>query len=99
MISYLEILNKKYNGNEANTNAKLVVKNEKYRFEISLSPKLYVSPNKLIEAQKKQREKKSRKKRISTNSIKTPGLASSKITKYTRSNISKPYSGGRCTPK
>lgn len=96
---HLQILSQKYYGNSATTNAKLVVKNEEYRFEISLSPKLYVSPNKLIEAEKKQKEKKRSKKRISTSSIKTPGLASSKITKYTQSNITRPYSGGSCTPK
>lgn len=96
---HLQILNKKYNGREASTNAKLIVKNEEYRFEISLSPKLYVSPNKLIEAEKKKKDKKKSKKRISIGSIKTPGLASNKITKYTQSNINRPYRGGSCTPK
>lgn len=96
---HLEILNKKYRDSEITNNSKLTLKNDEYRFEISLSPKLYVLPSKLHEAQKKQKERNKPKKKISLNGLKVPGLASSKITKYSQSNISQPYSGGRCTPK
>ena len=96
---HLEILNKRYRDNEIANNSKLAIKNDEYRFEISLSPKLYVLPSKLREAEKKQKSKKKAKRKIKINGIKMPGLASSKITKYSRSNISRPYSGGRCTPK
>jgi len=94
---HLEILNKKYRDNEVTNHSKFSVKNEEYRFEISLSPKLYVLPNKLREAEKKQKSKK--KAKIKINGLIIPGLASSKIIKYSQSNISRPYSGGRCTPK
>lgn len=96
---HLEILNKKYSDNDITNNSKLNIKNEEYRFEISLSPKLYVLPSKLHEAEKKQKSKKKAKRKIKINGLKVPGLASSKITKYSQSNISRPYSGGRCTPK
>lgn len=97
---HLEFLNKKYKDNEVTSNSKITLKNDEYRFEISLSPKLYVLPSKLLEAQKKQKNKKKSKKiKISTRGLKTPGLSFSKITKYSQSNVSRPYSGGRCSPK
>ena len=96
---HLEILNKKYKDNEIANNSKTVIKNEEYSFEISLYPFLYVLPTKLDEANKKPRNKKRAKIKIDTNGLKMPGLASSKIAKYSQSNISRPYSGGRCTPK
>jgi len=96
---HLEILNQKYRDSEVTNNSRLTLKNDNYRFEISLSPKLYVLPSKLHEAEKNQKKKKKVKKKISTNGLKTPGLASSKITKYSQSNISRPYTGGRCSPK
>lgn len=96
---HLEILNKKYRDNEVTNHSKFSMKNEEYKFEISLAPKLYVLPSKLREAEKKQKSKKKAKRKINITGIKTPGLASSKITKYSQSNINRPYSGGRCTPK
>jgi len=99
-LLHLEFLNNKYRDNEVTNNSKFTLKNDEYRFEISLSPKLYVLPSKLLEAQKKQKKnKKSKKIKISTNGLKTPGLSSSKITKYSQSNVSRPYNGGRCSPK
>jgi len=96
---HLEFVNKKYRDNEISNNSKIKMKNEDYRFEISLSPSLYVFPKKLDEAMEKQKNKKKPKKRISLKGIRMPGLATSKITKYTHSNINRPYSGGSCTPK
>ena len=95
---HLEILNKRYKDTEVLNNSKTVIKNEEYYFEISLYPFMYVWPSKLTETKRKPK-KKHNKPKISTNGIRTPGLASSKITKYSRSNINQPYSGGRCTPK
>ena len=103
---HLEFLNQKYKDSQANSNSVIKIKNDMYRFQISLKPTLYFFPSKLAEARIKliesKKKKKSKKKKIEDipiEGIKLPGLSTSNFTNYTNSNIGRPYSGGRCSPK
>ena len=106
---HLEAVNKKYKKGCTNSNAILLFSSDNYyRCSISLSPKLYISDEKLNEAKAAQEEKKKEKRkrnkkqmhaRYSTKNTYTPGISKSNITKYERNNANHPYSGGRVSPK
>lgn len=95
--------NLRYNNNSANANLRLGHECREYKCEISLTPKVYV-PDEVIEEAKirkmtKPKPPKRKKKKIHFNDRYRPGMSASKITKYSQNNITRPYSGGRCTPK
>jgi len=92
----------KYNNNSDNENMRLTYTCREYKCEISLAPKAYVPDEIIKENQKKRALKqktKHKKRNIRFNDKYRPGRSASSITKYTKNNITKPYSGGRCTPK
>lgn len=97
---HLEKKNLKYSNKSANVHLVLDFRCEDYKCKISLAPKVYVPDELIAEAKRKHDIKmKNKKKKIRINDKYRPGMAVSKGTKYSKSNITKPYSGGRCSPK
>lgn len=90
---------RKYQKSSASQYSRFIFKTEEYKCEISLSPQFYVHEEALMQAQEKRKIKRNDKKNISLENTYKPGMASSRPIGYSRSNITKPYSGGRCTPK
>ena len=61
---HLEILNKRYRDNEIANNSKLAIKNDEYRFEISLSPKLMFYPANYVKQRKNKKVKRKLKGKL-----------------------------------
>lgn len=97
---HLEKKNLKYSNKSASVHLVLDFKSEYYKCKISLAPKVYV-PDELIEEAKRKHaiKMKAKKNKIRINDKYRPGMAVSRGNKYSKSNIAKPYSGGRCSPK
>ena len=96
--------NVKYNKNSDNSNLRLNYVCQEYKCEISLSPQVYVSDEFMIEAKQRRMAKakqkpKCKRKKIKINDKYRPGISASNITKYSQNNVTRPYFGGRCTPK
>ena len=98
----LERKNKKYNANSGLSNVRFKFKTEEYRCEISIAPKAYVLKEIIDEAEKNRLLRKStiaKRNKIRIDHNYRPKMAISRTTKYSRTNIARPYSGGRCSPK
>ena len=101
----LERRNIKYNKGSASNNLKMHFNSAEYKCEISLVPWFYVSEKKMAKAEKtrisrySKKSKKNKGKKISTSKTYSQRLGTFKPTPYTKTNIARPYSGGRCTPK
>ena len=97
---HLEKKNLKYSNKSASVHLVLEFKCEDYKCKISLAPKVYVLDKVVAEAKRKHDiNMKNKKKKIRINDKYRPGMATSRGTKYSKSNITKPYSGGLCSPK
>ena len=99
---HLERKNKKYNASSGLSNVRLKFKTEEYRCEISLAPKVYVPKELIEEAEKERILRKStlaKRNKVRLNHNYRPKMAISRTTRYNRSNVTRPYSGGRCSPK
>ena len=99
---HLERKNKKYNASSGLSNVRFKFKTEEYKCEISLAPKVYVPENIIEEAEKNRILRKrtlAKRNKVRINHNYRPGMAISRTTKYSKSNVRRPYSGGRCSPK
>ena len=97
---HLEKKNLKYSKESANVHLVLEFKCEDYKCKVSLAPQVYVLDEIITRAKKKHEIKmRNKNKKIRINDKYRPGLSVSRGVKYSKSNISKPYSGGRCSPK
>lgn len=101
----MERRNIQYNKGSASNNLKMHFNSAEYKCEISLVPWFYVSEEEMAKAEKtkksrySKKNKKTKGKKISTGKAHSQRLGNFKPTPYTRTNIARPYSGGRCTPK
>lgn len=94
--------NVKYNNNSDVSNLPLSYQCREYKCKISLAPKVYVTDEIIEEIKIKRMEKrknKPKKKKVRFNDKYRPGRSVSSVTKYSKNNITRPYSGGLCTPK
>lgn len=98
---HLERKNLRLRKESPNVHSLIEFRGEDYLCKVSLSPRLYV-PNQVIaisEAKKKEKTK-TRNKKIHINDKYRPGLSVYKGgAKYSKNNITRPYQGGRCSPK
>ncbi len=77
-----------------------IVKNEEYKLAVILEPSLYASPETIKEMEKRQEKKKSKMRKVGAMPSRDGyPLRRSRPTHYTRSNVFRPYQGGRCSPK
>lgn len=102
---HLEKKGLKYKKNSPNVFVCLDFKCDEYKCKISIAPQIYVSDDEIAIARRTQEIKRARrkacakKKKIRINDKYRPGMSVQKSTNYTISNMSRPYFGGRCTPK
>lgn len=90
----------KYHKGSAYNNVRLVFKHEEYKGEISLAPKLYVPDEELAKAERKMKAKKPKQNKAYKNSSPRGGRTKNfNPIPYSNTNIARPYSGGKCTPK
>lgn len=106
---YLQRKRVKYVKGTSANNVKLKFYTKEYRCEISITPKLFVPEEvwKQIEIQRQMRAKNGKnasKSKKQPQKIKLTGGGRSlskryRPTPYSKTNIARPYQGGRCTPK
>lgn len=97
---HLEKKKLKYSNKSASVHLVLDFRSDDYKCKISLAPKVYVRDELIEEAKRKHSIKiKAKKNKIRINDKYRPGMTVSRGAKYSKSNIAKPYSGGRCSPK
>lgn len=98
---YLSKKRIKYVKGTGAANVKARFKTDEYMAEISITPKLFVPEEvwKEIEHRKQAQMQKNKKKKLTMSGGKNVLRKRYRPTPYTKTNIARPYSGGRCTPK
>lgn len=89
----------RYDKSSAFNNARLIFNTKEYKCEISLVPQFYAREEALLKAKQRQEARKPKPKKISLGNSSGTRTRTFKPIPYSKTNIARPYSGGRCTPK